>query len=568
MKLLLKHYNKIVQSEEDVEELKKVILQYAIRGKIVKQETNQKSAESLFKEIEDEKEYLIQKKLIRRQNLPMISEGEIPFKIPETWKWVRLGEIGDWGAGATPNRKTLEFYRNGTVPWLKTGELNDGFINSSAEKITELAVEKTSVRLNKPGDVLIAMYGATIGRLGILEIEATTNQACCACTPFKGVYNRYLFYYLLAKREQFRSLGSGGAQPNISRTKIINYLFPLAPFEEQKRIVNKIDYLFGFCDLLTEHIRLKNSSSTILNTSAFNRIQDASNPNQKENLNFAIRNMDNICNTKNDVQLLRESLLSLAVQGKLVKQDSNDEPASLLIKKIEKKKEQLIKEKKIRRQRKLPEITEEEKPYELPEGWEWVRLGNLVSKLGAGKTPLGGSKNYTKSGIKFIRSQNVWNEGLRLDGIVYIPEEVNDSMKGSIVLQEDLLLNITGASIGRSCLLPHNFITANVNQHVAIIRLIKPEFRFYIHKCITSPYIQKEIMNVQVGVSREGLSMAKLAQFLIPIPPLEEQKRIVAKLKSLFKIISKIEDDLEKKEKYAEHLRESILNNENSSLIF
>ncbi len=167
-------------------------------------------------------------------------DDEIPFEIPDSWEWVRLGNIGEWGSGATPSRTKSEYY-NGTIPWLKTGDLNDGYITYIPETITNLALTETSVRLNPIGSVLIAMYGATIGKLGILQIPATTNQACCACVPFIGVYNKFLFYFLMSQKTAFIKLGEGGAQPNISKEKIVATLMPLPPNSEQYRIVEKID---------------------------------------------------------------------------------------------------------------------------------------------------------------------------------------------------------------------------------------------------------------------------------------------------------------------------------------
>ena len=166
-----------------------------------------------------------------------------------SWKWVRVGNIGSWGSGATPSRTNPAYY-GGSIPWLKTGDLNDGFIKEVPEYITELALEKTSVRLNPVGSVLMAMYGATIGKLGILEIPTTTNQACCACIPYEGMYNKYLFYYLMSMRRTYIGMAEGGAQPNISKEKIVNSLLPLPPLTEQKRIVAKSEELLPLCERL------------------------------------------------------------------------------------------------------------------------------------------------------------------------------------------------------------------------------------------------------------------------------------------------------------------------------
>ena len=239
----------------DIQGLKDKILQLAIQGKLVAQDPNDEPASVLLEKIKEERDKLVREKEIKKQKpLPEITEEEKPFKIPESWEWVRLGEIGDWGAGATPKRSNPKYYKNGTIPWIKTGELNDGYIKHSEEYITEEAIKETSVRMNKIGDVLIAMYGATIGKLGILKIKATTNQACCACTPFNGVFNRYLFYYLLSQRENLKNKGEGGAQPNISKEKIVNYIFPLPPIAEQKRIVEKVDTIMNMLDELEKTI--------------------------------------------------------------------------------------------------------------------------------------------------------------------------------------------------------------------------------------------------------------------------------------------------------------------------
>ena len=239
-------------------QLKKSILQYAVQGKLVPQDPTDEPASALLERIRAEKEQLIksgkvkrdkhESVIFRRDNsyyervdgIERCIDDEIPFEVPDGWEWVRLGNIGEWGSGATPSRTKSEYY-NGTIPWLKTGDLNDGYITYIPETITNLALTETSVRLNPIGSVLIAMYGATIGKLGILQIPATTNQACCACVPFIGVYNKFLFYFLMSQKTAFIKLGEGGAQPNISKEKIVATLMPLPPNSEQYRIVEKID---------------------------------------------------------------------------------------------------------------------------------------------------------------------------------------------------------------------------------------------------------------------------------------------------------------------------------------
>lgn len=234
-------------------DMKAALLQAAMQGKLTEQLPEDGDAADLLKQIMAEKAKLIKEGKIKKEKpLPVITSDEMPFDIPENWQWVRLGSIGTWGSGATPSKTNINYYKNGTIPWLLTGDLNDGFIDDVPGRITELALKETSVKLNHKGAVLIAMYGATIGKLGIINTELTTNQACCACHPFEGVYNRYLFYFLMYHKPFFIEKAEGGAQPNISREKIVKTLCPLPPLAEQKRIVEKLDKLLPLCDGLVE----------------------------------------------------------------------------------------------------------------------------------------------------------------------------------------------------------------------------------------------------------------------------------------------------------------------------
>ena len=175
------------------QQLRNSILQLAIEGKLVEQRSEEGTGEELLKIIQEEKKELLKKGKIRKQkSLPRIKPDEVPFSIPNTWKWIRLGDVGDWGSGGTPLRTNPNYY-GGDIPWLKTGDLTDGEVGAVSEYITDLALEKTSIRLNPTGSVLMAMYGATIGKLGILTRPMTTNQACCACIVYPNVFNKYLF---------------------------------------------------------------------------------------------------------------------------------------------------------------------------------------------------------------------------------------------------------------------------------------------------------------------------------------------------------------------------------------
>ncbi|MEZ8650968.1 restriction endonuclease subunit S [Vibrio splendidus] len=245
------------------------------------------------------------------------------------------------------------------------------------------------------------------------------------------------------------------------------------------------------------------------------------------------------------VKKLRELILELAVRGKLVPQDPTDEPASILLERIAVEKAQLVKDKIISRTKALPALLDEDIPNDLPKGWSMVRLGNLTSKLGSGSTPRGGKNVYTTEGIPFLRSQNVRNEGIKLDDIAYIPVEVHQKMDKTKVIPSDVLLNITGASLGRSTVFPESLVEANVSQHVTIIRLIERQMSQFVHLGILSPMVQRLVWGRQVGMAIEGLSKKVLEMFEFPVPPLKEQHRIVAKVDELMTLCDQLEQQTE-----------------------
>ena len=228
--------------ESHIKKTKSKILDLAISGKLVPQDPNDEPAIELLKRINpgfepcDNSHY---------ENLP--------FEVPDGWCWATLGSIGKWQSGATPSRMRKDYY-GGDIPWLKTGDLNDWYITDIPEYITQQALNETSVKLNPAGSILIAMYGATIGKIGILTMPATTNQACCACISHNCIEQMYLFYYLLSHKEEFVRQGGGGAQPNISKEKIVETLIPIPPLSEQLRIIKALEAIFNQIDNITAEL--------------------------------------------------------------------------------------------------------------------------------------------------------------------------------------------------------------------------------------------------------------------------------------------------------------------------
>ena len=252
--LLEQHFDTAFSAPNGIKKLRELILTLAMQGKLVPQDPNDPPASELLKEIEAEKKRLVKEGTIKAPKpLPEIKAEEVPYQLPPGWECVRLGEIGVWKSGSTPSRTNSRYYE-GSIPWVKSGEVKQGRIIQTEETITELALKECSLSLNPAGSVLVAMYGANIGEVGILDIEATTNQAICACRTYTAFDERYLLNLIHSLKPYFISQGAGAAQPNISREKIIATPFPLPPLAEQHRIVAKIDQLMALCDTLDECI--------------------------------------------------------------------------------------------------------------------------------------------------------------------------------------------------------------------------------------------------------------------------------------------------------------------------
>ena len=439
---------------------------------------------------------------------------EVPFDIPDSWEWVRLGNIGDWGAGATPSRTHPEYY-GGNIPWLKTGDLTDSYIDAIPETITELALEKTSVRLNPAGSVLIAMYGATIGKLGILSIAATTNQACCACFPLGGLDNKYLFYFLMAQKPLFIKQGEGGAQPNISKEKIVSTLMPVPPLEEQRRIVVMLGRIFPIIDAYSK------------------------------------------CKTELDLynttfpERLKKSILQEAVKGKLVPQDPSDEPAEALLERIRAEKQRLIKEGKIKKDKhesvifrrdnshyeKLDGVErciDEELPFEIPESWAWVRLGAVLEiARGGSPRPIQQYLTTEPDGINWIKIGDTdkggkyiykTKEKIRPEGVV----------KSRMVHSGDFLLT-NSMSFGRpyilrtdGCIHDGWLVLSNRFECYSV------DFLYYI---LSSPFAYYQFCDSVSGAVVKNLNSDKVANALFPLPPLSEQVRIVQRIEELLPLL-------------------------------
>lgn len=520
----------------DTKALRQKILDLAIRGKLVPQDPNDEPASVLLERIRAEKQQMVKDGKLKPKDIKNDTiifkgednlhyekftdgsvkciEDEIPFKLPQGWEWCRLGHIGEWKAGATPSRKCLEYYDNGNIPWVKTGDLSDDYINEIPEYITKKALDETSVSLIPKDTILIAMYGATIGKLGITTCEVTTNQACCACCNLKEIDKFFLFYFLMQHKNKFISMGFGGAQPNISKEKIIQVLMPVPPFEEQSRIVDNVISIFRLVETIE------------------NKTDDL----------------------KVEIQLTKSKILDLAIRGKLVPQDPNDEPASVLLERIRTEKEELIKQGKIKRDKKESVIfrgednsyyevigsetanIDEEIPFNLPDKWEWVRLGVLFSH-NTGKTL--NKKDTTGIKMTYITTSNLYWNRFELDSL----KEMNftESEIEKCTVQKGDLLVCEGGDIGRAAIWNYDN-EIRIQNHIHKLRPFT-EISILLYYYVFYYYKLTDRINGR-GIGIQGLSSNQLHNIFLPLPPLNEQKRIADKVSQLFSLLDSIAENI------------------------
>ena len=526
-----------------IKKLRELILELAVRGKLVEQDGSDESVEQLLEKIEFEKRSQLKAKKIRKpKSLPDIQEVDYPFSIPKSWRYCRLNDIGIWGSGATPKRGNTNYYGGG-IPWFKSGELSKDFIGSSEETITDLAVQETSVRMNQPGDVLIAMYGATIGKASILEVAGTTNQAVCACTPWQGVSNRFLLLLLKAYRSRFIAMGAGGAQPNISRDKIIATVIGLPPEQEQHRIVQKVDELMALCDRLEQQTNDQfDAHETLVDTMLGTLTQSENATELAENWARLAAHFDTLFTTEQSIDKLKQTILQLAVMGRLVEQNLSSESSSLLLQKIESKREKLVQQGKPKGSEKQCIAEKTDAPFNLPANWSWVLISELLPDFQNGASSRG---DKSGSEVIVLRLADITNLNIKFND----PRRllINDSSISKYAVRKGdiLIIRVNGSAdlVGRFIpveapfdgIFCDHFIRMRIDSEI-----IEPRF---LALAGSANLIRSRIEDLFVSTAgQKTVNQKHIGSLLTPLPPIEEQHRIVQKVDELMALCDQLKE--------------------------
>lgn len=482
------------------QDLKNSILQLAIQGKLVPQIESEGNAEDLYREIQKEKQKLIAEKKIKKEKpLEPIKEEDIPFDIPSSWKWVRWGELSQsiqYGYNASAQQ-------SGRIRFVRISDIQDNEVIWDTVPYCDISEEEIPDYLLKENDILFARTGGTVGKSFLVKT-----------LPYDAIYAGYLIrtryssllvsQYLKFFMESdlyWRQLHNGviaTAQPNCNGKTLGNMIVPLPPIEEQKRIVAKIEELLPLVERYGK---------------AYERIEEFN---------------------KKFPGDMKKSILQMAIQGKLVEQRPEEGTAEELYELIQTEKSRLIKEGKIKKEKPLEPIKEEEIPFEIPSSWKWVRLSNVLSVLNGDR-----GKNYpakstlSRKGIPFISAINL--DGRKViedDNLLCLTDDQYKALNNGKLEKDDIVVCIRG-SLGKHC--QYQFDLGAIASSLVILRLFtnRDILGAYLMYYLDAPLFFTEIRRYDNGTAQPNLSANNLEKFLFPLPPLEEQKRIVAKIEEV-----------------------------------
>lgn len=486
----------------NAQDLKNSILQLAVQGKLVEQRAEEGTARELLEQIKLEKEQLIKDKKIKKSKpLPEITEDEIPFEIPESWEWVRLNVLfevlnGDRGKNY-PAKSTL--HHEG-IPFISAVNLDgksvlkdDNLLCLSKEQYDKLGNGKLI-----KGDVVVCIRGS-LGKHGKYPFDVgaiASSLVICRQYADDEILSEYFMQYLDAPLffSQIRLYDNGTAQPNLAAKSLEQFLIPLPPLEEQHRIVAKIEEILPYIDQYDK---------------AYTKLE--------------------IFNKKFPEDM-KKSILQMAMQGKLVEQRPEEGTADELYEQIVAEKTQLIKDGKIKKEKPLPEIAEDEIPFDIPSSWKWVRSGNICTKLvdGDHNPPKGVDK---KTDYIMASSTNINNNTIvDIEKVRYLTQDIFEKENERTQATDGDIFFTSVGTLGRSCVYKGGYNIC-FQRSVSVIRTLI--LNYYLKYTFDSAYFQYKINREATGTAQKGFYLKQLAMSLIPIPPLEEQQRIVAKIEEL-----------------------------------
>ncbi|GHD93958.1 type I restriction endonuclease EcoAI subunit S [Pseudocitrobacter faecalis] len=526
-----------------IKKLRELILELAVRGKLVPQDPNDEPASELLKRIAAEKAELVkQGKLKKQKPLPEISEEEKPFELPEGWEWVRLGDFTNIIRGITfPGNEKSQFQAPGKIACLRTANVQEQIDWDDLIYISDSFVKRDDQYLQEH-DIVMSMANSRelVGKVALASLPDNSKFTFGGfLSVLRPLVVNEIYLMALLRCETYKSqLIESASQTtniaNISLAKLNPLPVCIPPAKEQIHIVKKMNELMSLCDQLEQQSLTNLDAHQQLVETLLGTLTDSQNAEElAENWARISEHFDTLFTTEASVDALKQTILQLAVMGKLVPQDPNDEPASELLKRIAQEKAQLVKEGKIKKQKPLPPISDEEKPFELPEGWEWCRLGDIVTIRGGKRVANGYKLLTTATPHIYIRVSDMKDGTIDLSDLRYIDSNMHEKISNYIIKKEDIYMTIVGATIGKCGLIPPELDGMNLTENAARLTPHDKLSKEYLYQCLRSNFCQNQFTDKTLQVGVQKMALNRLSNTLIPLAPSMEAAKIIDNIKKI-----------------------------------
>jgi type I restriction enzyme S subunit len=539
---LLKHYERIADAPDAIARLRRFILDLAVRGKLVPQDPKDEPAAELLKRIAAEKA----RNTKRPQDIPAFGNAGERGILPHNWLSVPLMALGSWaiGAGFPKNEQGLN---SGPYFFLKVSDMNlpgnEKYITTSNNCTNDNAAERIRAKIHPPGTIIFPKIGGAIAtnKRRILTKGSAIDNNCLGIIFSSEVDIEWAF--LLLTTIDFTRYQAGTAVPALQQSVLEQIPVALPPLAEQHRIVAKVDELMALCDRLEAAREQREATRDRLAAASLARLNAPDPGTFQDDTRFALGTLPALTTRRDQIKPLRQAILNLAVRGKLVPQDPKDEPASELLKRIAAEKVRLVKAGIIPRQMQ-PSRDTSYLAHELPNQWEAIALGEVCNLVTSGSR--GWGEFYADAGPRFIRAQNIRFGKLQFDDLACVNPPNNSEGSRTRVARGDLFVVITGAGVTNPAMLDRDVGEAYVSQHIGLVKPTDGLLSRWLLLCLMSPAGGRgELVERAYGAGRPGLNLDNIRSLSIPLPPLAEQHRIVAKVDELMALCDRLEASLD-----------------------
>ncbi len=557
---LLAHFDRLAESPDAVPRLRRFILDLAVRGKLVEQDASDEPGLKLLHRIQIEKARPLKKGTTRKTvDAAEVSEYSQLFVIPSSWVWTNLAEIADFSAGRTPPRHETVFWNSGDYPWVSIRDMKAGeTLFNTSETVSETAKLKVFGSEPVPAGTLIMSFKLTIGRISRLGIPAFHNEAIISIRPHLQLLDPYLFKVLplFAQSGNSKDAIKGAT---LNRESLSNIPIALPPLAEQHRIVAKVDELMALCDQLEAAQQERERRRGRLAAASLQRLNQpaaATTPEtQREHARFHLHHLPRLTTRPEHIKALRQTFLDLALRGKLVEQVASDEPVADLLKRLQADIKLYGTRNRVQPAA-VNTIATGAVPYAAPSGWIWARLASLCRVVTDGDHL---PPPKSEEGVAFLTIGNVSSGTLDFSNSRYVSQDYFDKITPYRRPEiGDLLYTVVGASYGRPVLVETDRPFC-VQRHIAILKPAAELPLEYLHLLLRSPFAYDQATASLTGTAQPTIPLRPLRNFLVPLPPLAEQHRIVAKVDELMALCDQLEAQLTTAQTDSRRLLEAVL---------